>query len=48
MEGEAVGFAKIICPSTRARNVRARKWKWVGWGAGWGRVFGTFGIAFEM
>jgi hypothetical protein len=29
-------------------NAKARKQEWVGWGAGWGRVYGTFGIAFEM
>jgi hypothetical protein len=28
-------------------NARAKKWKWVGRGVG-GRVWGTFGIAFEM
>ena len=29
-------------------NARARKWEWVGWGAGLGRVYGALGIAFEM
>ena len=29
-------------------NARARKWEWVGWGAGWERVWEAFGIAFEM
>ena len=32
-------------------NARAKKWEWVGRGAGGGeggRVWGTFGIAFEM
>jgi hypothetical protein len=28
-------------------NARAKKWEWVGRGVG-GRVWGTFGIAFEM
>jgi hypothetical protein len=29
------------------RNARAKKWEWVGRGVE-GRVWGTFGIAFEM
>jgi hypothetical protein len=29
-------------------NARAKKWGWVGRGAGLGRVWRTFGIAFEM
>jgi hypothetical protein len=29
-------------------NARAKKWEWVGRGAGQGRVQGTFEIAFEM
>jgi hypothetical protein len=29
-------------------NARARKQEWVGWGAGQGRVYGDFAIAFEM
>ena len=29
-------------------NTRAKKWEWVGRGAGWGSVWGTFGISFEM
>jgi hypothetical protein len=30
------------------RNTRAKNWEWVGRGVGWGRVWGTFGIAFGM
>jgi hypothetical protein len=29
-------------------NARAKKREWVGRGVGWGRVWGTFGIALEM
>jgi hypothetical protein len=29
-------------------NARAKKWEWVGREVGWGRVWGTFGIAFSM
>jgi hypothetical protein len=29
-------------------NTRAKKQECVGWGAGWGGVYGTFRIAFEM
>jgi hypothetical protein len=29
-------------------NARAKKWEWVGRGAGWRESIGTFGIAFEM
>ena len=29
-------------------NARAKKREWVGRGAGWREVIGTFGIAFEM
>ena len=36
MGGEVLGLAKILCPSTG--ECQARKWEWVGWGAGWGRV----------
>jgi hypothetical protein len=43
---EALGLAKIICPNIG--NARARKQEWVGWGAGRGRVYGTFGIVFEL
>ena len=32
--GEALGLAKIICPTQE--NARARKWEWVGLGAGLG------------
>jgi hypothetical protein len=40
MGGEALGLAKIICPSTG--NARARKQEWVSWGAGWGEGIGDF------
>jgi hypothetical protein len=29
-------------------NTWAKKWEWVGKGVGVQRVYGTFGIAFEM
>jgi hypothetical protein len=29
-------------------NTRAKKWEWVSREQGGGRVYGTFGIAFEM
>jgi hypothetical protein len=29
-------------------NARAKKWEWVGRGAGWREVIGNFWIAFEM
>jgi hypothetical protein len=29
-------------------NTRAKRWEWVGSGAGVGRVWGTFRISFEM
>ena len=29
-------------------NARAKKWEWVGRGVESGRLWGTFGIAFEM
>ena len=46
-EERPLGFANFICPGTG--NTRAKKWEWVGRGvAGRGRVWGTFGIAFEM
>jgi hypothetical protein len=35
--GEALGLAKIICPTyTVQGNVRTSKQEWVGWGAGQG------------
>jgi hypothetical protein len=52
MGGEALGLAKILCPSIG--NARARNREWVGWGAG-GVVYRGLpernlgkGIAFEM
>jgi hypothetical protein len=30
--GEALGLVKDICPSIG--NAKARRWEWVGWGAG--------------
>jgi hypothetical protein len=44
-EERPLGLAIFICPIQG--KARAKKWKWVGRGAGWGRVEGTFGIAFE-
>ena len=44
-EEKPLGLANFICLSTG--NARAKKWKWVDRGDG-GRVWGTFGIAFEM
>ena len=44
-EERPLGLANFICLSTG--NARAKKWEWVGRGEG-GRVWGTFGIAFEM
>jgi hypothetical protein len=51
MGGEALGLAKIICPSTG--KCQGRKGEWVGWGA-WGVYRGFLerklakGIAFEV
>ena len=41
MGGEALGIAKIICPSTGV--VRVRKWECVGWGTGKEESIGVFG-----
>jgi hypothetical protein len=41
----------LILPTLYASvqgNAGARKWEWVGWGAGRARVQGALGIAFEM
>jgi hypothetical protein len=53
MGGEVLGLLKILCPSIG--NARARKYEWVGWGAGGGLGYRGFserelekGIAFEM
>jgi hypothetical protein len=43
MGGEALGLAKIICPSTKIICPRARKQEWVGWGAGQGEGIRGFG-----
>jgi hypothetical protein len=45
-EERPLGLANYICPVQG--NTRAKKWEWVDWGAGEGRVWGTFRIAFEM
>jgi hypothetical protein len=53
MGGEALGLAKIICPSIG--DARARKREWVGWGEKVGGGYRELserklakGIAFEM
>jgi hypothetical protein len=43
MGGEALGLAKIICPSTGSGSRSG----WIG-EQGRGQVYGTFRIAFEM
>jgi hypothetical protein len=45
-EERPLGLTNFICLSTG--NARAKKWEWVGRGVWGGRVWGTFGIAFEM
>jgi hypothetical protein len=46
-EERPLGLANFLCPSTG--ETRAKKWEWVGRGAGQGAgLQGTFGIAFEM
>jgi hypothetical protein len=45
-EERPLGLAKFICLSMG--NAKAKKWEWVSRQVGWGRVWGTFGIAFEM
>jgi hypothetical protein len=48
-EGRPLGFVNFICLNTGECHVK--KWEWVGRGVSvcvWGRVWGTFGIAFEM
>jgi hypothetical protein len=40
MGGEALGLAKIICPSTG--ECQGQEAGVVGWGAGWGEVIGDF------
>jgi hypothetical protein len=41
MGGDSLGLEKIICPPVQG-NARARKWEWVGWGAGWEEGIGDF------
>jgi hypothetical protein len=40
MGGEALGIAKIICPSTGEWQGQR---EWVGWGAGWEEGIAGFG-----
>jgi hypothetical protein len=47
MGGKDLGLAKIICPSTGEIPGPGSGSGWVG-EQGWGRVEGTFQIAFEM
>jgi hypothetical protein len=47
MGGDALGLAKIICPSTEECQGQEAGVGGLGSRAG-GRVSGTFGIAFEM
>ena len=39
-EERPLGIAKIICPVQG--NARAKKWEWVGRGAGWREAVGNF------
>ena len=39
-EERPLGIANFICPSTE--NARAKKWEWVGRGAGWREGTGNF------
>jgi hypothetical protein len=41
-----IGHANFICLSTGER--KGQEVGVVRWGSGWGRVWGTFGIALEM
>jgi hypothetical protein len=43
-EERPLGLANFICPT----QYRAKKWEWVGRGAGPEDGIGSFGIAFEM
>jgi hypothetical protein len=39
-EERPLGLANFICPVQG--NARAKKWEWVGWGAGLGEGIGDF------
>jgi hypothetical protein len=43
-EERPLGLTNFMCLSKG--NARAKTWVWVD--RGWGRVWGTFGVAFEM
>jgi hypothetical protein len=45
-EERPIGHANFICPSTG--ECQGQEVGVGGWRSGWGRVWGTFGIALEM
>jgi hypothetical protein len=44
-EERPLGLANFLCPVQE--NTRTKKWEWVGRGV-WGRIWGSFRIAFEI